>query len=482
MTNHITLRTKLISLVTIILLLGFLATNILSYQISKSTIRNSLLQDELPLSSNNIYSEIQADLLKPIAISSQMANDAFLIDWIINGEQEPESTVRYLKKIKEKYQAFTSFFISNKTLQYYHFSKQSRFVSENDPNDSWFFRVRNMEAPYEINVDENVEQNHAITVFVNHRVLDYEGNFIGITGVGLGLDSVSQLVKRYQDDFNRDIYFIDTEGMIRLHSEAERISRDNISTMPGLKSIAKESLSQDRGSFTYKRDGETILLTTRYIPELKWHLMVELKESEATSEIQRSFLINLAIGFGVILLTIILISYTINIFQRRLEHIAKTDKLTGIGNRLTFDLFLHQTIVAYKRNKRPFTLLLLDLDFLKKVNDEKGHLVGDKVIQAIAQKGKEGIREADVICRWGGEEFAILLNNCQQKDAMELAEKIRISIAEASFLPDDKAYKITASFGLTEFREGDDEESLLSRADKALYKAKESGRNRTCWS
>jgi len=475
------LQTKLIVVVTVILLIGFLATNIISYEVSKETIRSSLLQNELPLSSDNIYSEIQADLLKPISISSQMANDAFLIDWVINGESNADQMVRYLKRIQTQYATSTSFFISNATLKYYHFEKVSRIISEQNHKDEWFFREREMETPYEINVDENLEKNQAITVFVNHRVLDFQGNFIGITGVGLGIDSVSALVRRYQHDFNRDVYFIDAKGVVRLHSNPAFIGKNDIRSMSGLKVIAKKLLSQPRGSFTYERDGETVLLTTRYIPELKWFLMVELDECEATSEIQKSFQINLAIGFVAILITILLISYTIRIFQKRLEYCATMDKLTGIGNRFTCDFILGNKISLYKRNSVPFSLILFDIDLFKRVNDKMGHLAGDEVLQNIAKLTQSLIRESDDVCRWGGEEFIILLNDCPEYEARLLAEKVREAIAEASLLKGDKEYQVTASFGLSVFRENDSKEELLERADKALYRAKAQGRNCTCW-
>ncbi|NQU58188.1 MAG: cache domain-containing protein, partial [Rhodospirillales bacterium] len=299
------MRARLIGLVTIILIGGFLATNILSFQSSKDTLLAEVLNYQLPLSSNNIYSEIQADLLQPIVISSLMAHDTFLQDWAVEGEKDPTKMIRYLEEIQKKYGAFTAYFISNQSLNYYHPSGITRKVEPATLRDSWFARARKMSEPYEVNVDYNVEQGGAITIFINYRVLDTQGNFLGVTGVGLGLESVARPVKDYQENFHRRIYFVDNDGNVTVRSDEEKIG-ERIGDMPGLKDIAPELLGMDHGSLTYERNGEPVLLTVRYIPELDWRVFVELDEGDITKAIEAVFLRNLVIGLFVIVLTILL--------------------------------------------------------------------------------------------------------------------------------------------------------------------------------
>jgi len=474
----LSLRARLIGLVTIILIGGFLATNILSYQNSRDTLLAEVLNYQLPLSSNNIYSEIQADLLQPIVISSLMAHDTFLQDWVVEGEKDPGKMIRYLNKIKKKYGAFTDYFISNQTLNYYHPSGISRKIEPRTLEDSWFAKVRDMSEPYEVNVDYNVEEGGAITIFINYRVLDAQGNFIGVTGIGLGLESVARLVKDYQRNFNRRIYFVDDDGNVTVRSEEQKIAR-RIQEMPGLQDIAGEVLGMDHGSLTYERNGEPVLLTVRYIPELSWQVFVALDEGDVTKAIEGVFLRNLAIGLFVIVLTILLIAYTINIFQHQLEKMAVTDKLTGLGNRQAFDVSMIQAISRFKRTQEPFSLILIDIDRFKPINDTKGHLAGDVAISQVALKVRSLLRDSDVLNRWGGDEFAIIMSNCSLGDARRQAEKIRTEIAGHSFFPDDPSLHITISLGVSEIRQGDEEDAILGRSDNALYAAKEKGRNRT---
>lgn len=479
MLHKLSLRTRLITLVTGILLAGFFATNLLNYQVSKGALRTTVLENELPLSSNNIYSEIQADILRPVDISSFMANDTFVQEWTQGGEVNPQRMVRYLAKIRAQYDTFTSYFISAKTLRYYHFGGVSAEFDVNDPNDAWFFAARDATEPYVVNVDTNDQQEGRITIFINYRVVDKDDVFLGVIGVGLKLESVTQLVEEYQKSFRRNVYFVDQEGLIQVHPSAALEGKTNIHDMAGLSAIADHVLGQDRGSHAYSSNSDTILLTTRYIPELKWHLFIELPESQAMAKMRQGFLRNLVIAPVVILATILLIGYTINIFQRRLESMAITDKLTGLKNREFFDESLLQAVKRYKRDKKIFSLLMIDIDHFKTINDAKGHLAGDEVIHRIAEIITAAARESDIVCRWGGEEFAIIAADCTVAKAQRLSFALHKAIRAGAFFPGTDDMTITVSIGLTEVRPHDDENALIGRADRALYQAKDNGRNRT---
>lgn len=466
-------------MVTGILLVGFFATNLLNYQVSKGALRTTVLENELPLSSNNIYSEIQADLLRPVFISSLMANDTFVQDWVLEGETDPQRMVRYLIQIRDQYETFTSYFISAKTLRYYHFGGASKVLNADDPVDAWFFATRDATEPYVVNVDFNAQQEGSLTIFINYRVTDANGAFLGVTGVGLQLESVTRLVQDYQANFRRNVYFVDQDGLIRVHANAAFEGKSNIHEIEGLSAIADQVLEQDRGSYAYSTNNDTILLTTRYIPELKWHLFIELPESQALSNMRQGFLRNLIIAPVVILVTILLIGYTINIFQRRLEAMAITDKLTGLKNREFFDESLVQAVKRYKRDKKVFSLLMIDIDHFKLINDENGHLAGDEAIHRIAEITAATVRESDIVCRWGGEEFAIIAEDCTVAKAQRLSHAVHKAIRAEVFFPGTSDMSITVSIGLTEARPHDDENMLIGRADRALYLAKDNGRNRT---
>ena len=158
----------LVALLVLLLTCGFTVTSLVSYYASLESIRDGIVNTELPLTSDNVYSEIQKDLVRPILISSMMSRDTFLRDWAMQGEQDPERMTRYLREVQEHYGAFTSFFISERTGTYYQSRGVLKKVSPDEGRDVWYYRVRDMETPYEINVDVDMANQDRLTIFINY--------------------------------------------------------------------------------------------------------------------------------------------------------------------------------------------------------------------------------------------------------------------------------------------------------------------------
>lgn len=163
-----------------ILACGFLVTSLAGYFTARSSLRSEITGSSLPLTSDNIYSEIQRDLLRPVFISSLMASDTFLRDWVISGERNPDEMVRYLREIRDSYGTVSSFFVSDRTGRYYNQDGILKTVRRDEPRDLWYWRVRDMENDYEINLDIDLANNDALTIFINYRVYDFNGVFYWI--------------------------------------------------------------------------------------------------------------------------------------------------------------------------------------------------------------------------------------------------------------------------------------------------------------
>lgn len=471
-------KRQLVIVLSALLCLGFFATTIANYLVSRASIKQAIIESELPLTSDNIYSEIQKDLIRPIFISSTMASDTFLRDWVIGGEKDVSQMTHYLAEISKRYGAHTSFFISDQSRIYYQTTGILKRISESEPIDKWYFRVRDMKEPYEINLDPDMAHRDELTIFVNYRVLDYNGRFIGATGIGLSVNAVRDLVNQYETRYKRTIYFSDAKGNIALVAKDTDPSYGSILKMEGLSKLALDILHGKAGAFEYQAGNATHLLNVRYIPELNWYLFVEKREDEAMSGIRHTLYINLLISFGVTVIVAWLVSVVIGRYQTRLEDLALTDKLTGLANRQALDLMFRRDLADSRRDKSGVAVLLLDLDHFKSINDKYGHLAGDAVLQGIAKVIREHLREGDFVARWGGEEFLILLRHADEESATLVAEKIRTSIEQAVVPYIVDRFRLTASVGVAVWREGDTQDSLISRADDALYKAKEQGRNR----
>lgn len=167
--------------------------------------------------------------------------------------------------------------------------------------------------------------------------------------------------------------------------------------------------------------------------------------------------------------------------KEQLQKMALTDALTGLGNRATFDLTIKQTSARTQRSGTPFSLLMIDLDHFKWFNDSYGHQTGDNVLQQVAAAILDSAREADICCRYGGEEFAVILPDTCADHAKVLAERIHRKVAQTSRRLRQNLNPITVSIGISSAGPGNATHPtrLIEEADRALYQAKENGRNRT---
>lgn len=473
-------KQKLITALSVLLSLGFIITSFASYFVSKETIRQSIIRDELPLTADNIYSEIQKDLVRPTFISSMMASDTFLRDWVIAGEKDVGQITKYLDEIKKRYGTFASFYVSEQTHNYYYPQGILKQISTEDAHDVWYYRVRAMKQPYEISVDTDQSNRDALTIFINYHVYDYAEKFLGVAGIGLTVDAVRKLIDSYQERYNRIVYFVDLKGDVALYSNHQTSPGDNIRRIAGLRAQADTILKNQSGSYQYKRDGRVHLLNVRFIPELDWYLFVEKMEDEALAEIKRTLYMNLALCGLVTLVVLTLTNITINRYQRRLEEMATTDKLTGLANRQACELFAEQAVKLARRNQEPLSAILIDIDHFKQVNDRYGHLAGDAVIKHLAETIQGCLRESDFLCRWGGEEYLLLMKGCDLNRAQIIAEHIRTTVKETPIDHAGQSIPITVSLGVAEHRDEESNTLMFGRADQALYRAKESGRDRVC--
>jgi diguanylate cyclase (GGDEF)-like protein len=475
----LTNKTRLFSWLVVVLVVGFLTTSLTSYIVSRNSIRQRIVEEALPLTGDNIYSEIQKDLLRPVFISSLMAQDTFVRDWILAGEKDDDPIVRYLSEVKVRYGTITSFLVSDRSRRYYHAEGILKTVLETEPRDAWFFRVRKMTEDYETNVDPDMANLDTMTVFINYRVLDYSGNFIGAIGVGSTLDTMAKLLDQYQDRFQRTIYFLDERGAIALAGKSMRQTKGSIRNLPGIGDIADALLNHNTkpSGYEYRLNGKTMLVNSRFIPELHWYLVVEQDVSSEIKSVERVFLINLVISAAITLLVLSIMLYTVNRYQQRLERMATIDDLTGLLNRQAFEAVFQETLQDVARTGKPLSVILLDIDSFKQINDNYGHLAGDQVIHAVAELARIAVRQNDIVVRWGGEEFLVVLRDCPMEAARRVAEDLRGTVLAHDFDLKPSSTHVTVSLGVAQFKPGESPAALFKRADAALYDAKASGRN-----
>jgi polar amino acid transport system substrate-binding protein len=185
------------------------------------------------------------------------------------------------------------------------------------------------------------------------------------------------------------------------------------------------------------------------------------------------------IGFGALFIISIFVyrQFEMGKYNKKLLHMATTDPLTQLSNRMQLDKKLLECHQYYQRTHRTYSVMILDLDNFKRINDTYGHLIGDKTLINLSRILSESIRDIDIVGRWGGEEFMIICPETNSEGTYNLAEKIQKAINNYDF---PHIHTLTCSFGISECFENDRIESVVGRADNALYRAKEEGRNRIC--
>ena len=466
--------------IIISMLLVFLSISITSvnYWVSLNSTQKQLKDQSLPLSLDNIYTVIQKHIIEPYLVSSMMANDTFVQNWIVKEEDEVEKIKEYLNVIKNKYGMFTTFLVSKKSGSYYTQDGYIETVSETNDNNKWYFDFLKNQNQHEINLDFNeyLLQNSLI-MFINYKIFDSKYNFLGVTGVGLKISYINDILKTFRQKYYFKVFFIDEKGDVVL-SERGEIQEKNIKDMKILNKHKDKLISKNPTKIEYKKDGEVYLLNTKYIPELNLYLLVEAKLEDFTKDAKRIFYINLFVSFCVSFFIIVITILLIKNYNKKLEHLAGNDQLTGISNRRVVEEKLLYQLQLQNRTKKDLSLAFLDIDDFKTINDSFGHAVGDKTLIRIATILKENIRKTDLLGRWGGEEFVIVFVDSNQESSYEVTEKLRKLLEEDYLLKELSSKKITTSAGLTSVKPNDTVDSLISRADTAMYEAKHTGKNK----
>ena len=465
-------------LLSAIVLAGLLTTSLISYFVAKHSLMTRVEQETLPLTSDSIHAEIEKDLLQPLLIASLMANDVFVFDWVQAGEQDTQRMTTYLAQIQAKYHVHSTFFVSEASARYYHPSGMLKTVSPQDPADHWYFASRQSgPQPYLINIDHDTADPQHKTVFINHRVVNQNGQFIGVIGVGLSMQAVMQRIEDYQRRYGRQIYFVDPQGRLMLHSSqhAQHLLWQHLT----IQDPARLALMTGEGATRHLQtaQGHTVYLTSRKIPQFNWFLIIEQEEAPGTESITSALLINMVVSITVSVIVLLLAHFATRNYRQTLETMATQDKLTGAASRQVFEFYFGQAVARSKRRDEPLSLVLLDIDFFKLVNDRYGHQAGDAVLSQLVEVIRAHVREEDVVCRWGGEEFLLMLSDCDLAHAKDVAEIIRSAVTGAQFHFRQHVIKITISGGIAEVQSSESLFEVVARADLLLYEAKHAGRN-----
>lgn len=467
-------------LVCLIILTGFGSVGVLSY-ITYSKIIKDDIKNISKLTATNIYSEISIQLTKPIFVGLTMANDSFVENWLseeknnmANSEHQMKMK-EYLDGLRLKYNYNSVFLVSENSKVYYHFNGINKVISEKNQHDQWYYDYIKSKLLYDLDVDTDEANHNALSVFVNCRIEDMQGKLLGVTGVGLELNKVQDLLSKYQEDFQLEAMLFDKKGIVQIHSNTELIEKINVFDNQSMQKNKASILGNKEtvAVYHYKDKKSEGYMITKYIEDLDWYLLIKKDTAVLAKSFQASLFNDIIIFLAVLFLILIIIAKLIKSNDQSLRLLAKMDTLTGLKNRSGFDEALEKILINAKGEENEF-IFVIDVDNFKNINDKYGHLTGDTVLCFIVNIVKRCLKEYGDIFRWGGDEFTgyILLNRDKLE---EMLGEIFNSIENDTDL---KKYSAGISMGITPLVKDVTVDDHLKKADNALYLAKKNGKNK----
>ena len=471
---------KIVTIISFLLLTLSVGSSLLNYKISMDAAQNQLKTKSLPLSVDNIYTEIQKHIIEPFLVASMMANDTFVKDWIVQGENNVQKIQKYLDSIKNKYGMLATFLVSQKTKNYYTHNGVIKQVDKQDSTNKWYYEFKNSPNNHEINLDLNKHLSDTLIMFINFKMLDENFNYLGATGVGIEISYINDMLKMFKDIYKLKVSFLDANANIILSEEHNQSKMINLDSIDELSKYKDTILLKNSHIIEYEKDGYKYLLNTKYIEELNIYLLVEAKLDSFTQNTKNTFYLNMSMS---LLLTFIITLIAIIVIckhNKKLEKLINYDLLTQIPNRRNFKEKFEYLLLLNKRNNQPLSLLFIDLDNFKKINDKFGHQVGDEVLKEFSLVLKQNIRKTDIYARWGGEEFIVAFVGTSVDEAVRISNKIREAVQKNKKIKTLISGSLTISCGVTQSTDDDTVDTIIAKADKAMYDAKGSGKNKVC--
>lgn len=385
----------------------------LSLVINIRTIQNIAEQNKKENSETKflvIRNGIEYELLKPILISDTLAQDTSLKNLLIESKKDPNKDISdgvstVLNAIQNGFNYKTAFTVSEGNKNYYTNKGLSRNV-DNDISfdDSWYNDFIDSEKIYELNIDKDKDNSFSLSVFINRRIFDENGELLGVCGLGVDLMTLSELIKVYENKYGVDISLVSEDGVIQIDSELDHIGK----------------IFLDNSYFNEIRDGEIYYeiingkeRMTAFMEYFNWYLVIN-NNNKLESEVKKIvwpsilvFFIGALIMTGVFFIMFEREKTTHNALEKT-KQISFTDKLTGIGNLRAYDKACETILINNKLQN--YTVVMFDVNGLKFANDNIGHEAGDELIIGTAECCKKAFGQFGEIFRTGGDEFFALLN------------------------------------------------------------------------
>lgn len=451
-------KNRIILLSAIIFFFGFFIINYVHFRMSRRVFSANLTGSVLPACADTVVGKINGVKEKYSLANRLIADSVDLSRFRVNGREDADRILDFVRRKRIELGAKNVGLVFLETDTYYDSFGQILELDYSSDRDSWvqdFLDAPETDRFSLYDPDNSVE---LYSFFFDSKIVSDAGELSGIIGTGISLDSFSLNIAG--EKRKTRMLFAEPDGELRLPLDYRGRSFFDEYNLDG----PAESLG-DGSHYLAEKGGSTLMLYIRFIPEIERYLIIEHDITDSYKDLQRQSIITFAAGMVFSLLLVTLNHILVSRAGRKLSIKGYTDSLTESYNRH----FLEEYFGRSNRNQRQISLMTLDIDHFKEVNDNLGHLAGDFILKEVSRLAKNQIRDEDFIVRWGGDEFVIVVHTGIQR-ALDISERIRARIEQES--------SVTVTIGVVEMRDNEDFTTALSRADQAMYRAKHEGRNK----
>lgn len=438
------------------------------FSVSKIVAEQSRAQQR---SISPALSLIVDQLLKPLHISQTLVEAKELKDLMKSSDIDEETVLVMLKRLEQEFGM--GFFIASDISRTQYNSNGTTLELKEETVD-WFFRYKAGDKDAIADIGQWADPQF----YIDLKVYDDDGKFVGFFGTSKKLHSFVDIFAQYKTEHGYDFIFVDQDNNIALSSDPElMVDKTTFKTLESLEwyqGIDKENLpNQSLNNILVSVAGQDALVAEVNIDPFGWtmYLLTPLQKRQA--EISRSFIISIVTLLVLIFALFVVIYHLLYYFKKDMQKNFQIDPLTKLPNRNKIEL----RYAELQDRKQTVGVVLIDIDNFKDVNDNHGHNAGDVVLRKISTTLQNELREGDIIGRWGGEEFVLLLPDTTPDQSFEVAQKLRERLAGMTTSMGSLTIQITASFGVSHTETNRPLTEVLGYADDALYQAKRDGRN-----
>jgi len=443
-----------------------ISASIISCAVSVNDVSNQNSKQNSLAMAYMVSGTISDVISEPIHVSKTLADSQTIIDALcvdtLEGSAEEAKMIAFMKRIEEEFGYQNIFVASEKTKAYYTYEGLSRYMDvENDVRDAWYNEYKERKIPYELNIDTDKDNDMELAVFVNMEVKDEEGNFVGVCGVGMSLESLMELLSDYEEGYDLDVLLTNPDGLIQIATDRELIENTKVDNSDFNKMIPGECI--------YLRNENQVTMI-KYMDNMNWYLIVNDNKPDKLNVIKIILPSMVIYVIGIILLLMFMAFFGIRDRNQSeklqsTRRLSETDPLTELKNRHALDLYIENI----EKNGMPevFTVIMMDINGLKEVNDSVGHDAGDELIKAASDCIIGAFKNKGDAYRIGGDEF-IVTCLCGIEEVKEMLADLTVRTANWK---GDQIREVSISVGFASNETNKDETffELSKAADELMY-------------